>query len=284
MANNAFLQKMKNGFQKQPVVNNFDDDEFDDNISNDLINDQTFSQSKEGKETNSLPKEQVENIMRREEKEEEKEEEQSFHIPELDINNPPEIKSINIDDIDLSAEMELIGNAKVEDKIPDTMHKEEIKQNQNQNKNQNENGNENEEEHPVKRRKPGPKPKIEEEEESEKEIETIQKEQNSINIDKETQNDSSEQQQQCSNDDVAQKILTYVRIQTIINLANSYKSDIYTENFTSSLFESYIEGHMNPQDPLFKELITECINNKVQDPYLKENTELVLKSIIERGN
>lgn len=79
--------------------------------------------------------------------------------------------------------------------------------------------------------------------------------------------------------EIGSVILDYVCKCTISNLKESYQSKIYTEEFTKGLFDKYLAGKANSDDPLFKALISECIDNKVEDPYLKDLTIQVLEHI-----
>lgn len=83
--------------------------------------------------------------------------------------------------------------------------------------------------------------------------------------------------------DVAEKVLNYVCLQTIKNLLETYKSKIYTAEFTEKLFNQYINGETNASNPLFKELICEAIDSNVNDPYLNELTNDVLNYIKGRN-
>lgn len=85
------------------------------------------------------------------------------------------------------------------------------------------------------------------------------------------------------NNVVSNKILNYVCIKTINNLLDSYKSKMYTEEYTKKLFNQYINCEIDSSNPLFKELITECIENNVVDEYLNDLTIDVLNYIKERN-
>lgn len=105
---------------------------------------------------------------------------------------------------------------------------------------------------------------------------------NKTNIDcKEEENHSVVNKTQIdeSNTDISNKILEYVCKETVKNLINNFKSDIYTEKFTKDLFNEYINNKIDSSNPLFKELISECINKDVKDNYLKDLTKDVLKYI-----
>lgn len=80
-------------------------------------------------------------------------------------------------------------------------------------------------------------------------------------------------------DSIHGEILNYVCLKTIGNLLNSYKSKMYTEEYTNKLFKSYIDGETDASNPLFKELINECVSSNVIDPYLEDLTIKVLEYI-----
>ena len=84
---------------------------------------------------------------------------------------------------------------------------------------------------------------------------------------------------------VAEDVLQYVCIKTIKDLSKNYTSKMYTAEFTSSLFNDYLKGKLTDSKKiLFKELLAECIKNKITDSYLEDLdglTEAVLNYIIE---
>lgn len=80
---------------------------------------------------------------------------------------------------------------------------------------------------------------------------------------------------------VQEEILEYVCKQTIKHLLDSYKSEMYTEKYTSNLFEKYLNDEIDFRNPLFRELISECLNSNVVDAYLgKDLTKVVLNYIM----
>lgn len=85
-----------------------------------------------------------------------------------------------------------------------------------------------------------------------------------------------------SDDDIAKKILAFVCKSTILGLINTHKSEIYTKEYAVRLMQDYVEGKTSSsENPLFKQLIVECVNANVSDPYLGEMTNLVLNYILE---
>lgn len=79
-------------------------------------------------------------------------------------------------------------------------------------------------------------------------------------------------------------IVNYVCKKTVENLLISYESEIYTKKFADNLFKQFINGETDASNPLFNELILECIKRNTVDPYLGEKlTEKVLRYIQERG-
>ena len=80
---------------------------------------------------------------------------------------------------------------------------------------------------------------------------------------------------------VAQAILNFVCNSTIQNLKETYESEIYTKKYMDELFQGYLDGNVRSNNPLFKRLITECLEKAEPDPYLKDNTKLVLQYIHE---
>lgn len=87
-----------------------------------------------------------------------------------------------------------------------------------------------------------------------------------------------------NNEEIFQNIMNYVCKQTISNLKENYISKMYTKEYSELLFNGYLEDNIKntPLEPLFKALILECIENNVEDSYLKEETISVL-SFIERS-
>ena len=80
---------------------------------------------------------------------------------------------------------------------------------------------------------------------------------------------------------VASDVLAYVCTQTIQNLLETYKSGMYTPDFTQKLLKDYLDDKIDKEypNPLFRELITEAITSETKDPYLKDLTEEVLKYV-----
>lgn len=93
---------------------------------------------------------------------------------------------------------------------------------------------------------------------------------------------NSKQFNALESNDVALKVLRYVCIKLIKNLLENYKSKMYTSEYTEKLFKQYIDGEVNSSNPLFKELISECIESNAIDPYLNDLTIDVLQYIKER--
>lgn len=83
--------------------------------------------------------------------------------------------------------------------------------------------------------------------------------------------------------DVANKVLGYVCIQTIKTLLDKYKSEMYTEAYSSKLFNGFIAGEVDSSNPLFKELIGEVIKSEFKDDYLDDLTVDVLNYIKGRN-
>lgn len=80
---------------------------------------------------------------------------------------------------------------------------------------------------------------------------------------------------------VAQTVLDFVCNTTIQTLKDTYESEIYTKKYMEELFQGYLDGSVRSDNPLFKKLIAECLERADADPYLKENTKLVLQYIYE---
>lgn len=84
-------------------------------------------------------------------------------------------------------------------------------------------------------------------------------------------------------DILAENILNCVCRNTIKFLSNNYISKIYTEEFTKKLFNGFLNGEIDNSNPLLVELIKECSNSDVEDPYLGELTKDVLNFIKGRN-
>lgn len=88
----------------------------------------------------------------------------------------------------------------------------------------------------------------------------------------------------------AGKILKYVCKKTISHLLETYKSEMYTEKYTSNLFTKYLDDGVDSSNPLFEELISEAISNLESgdssneniDPYLGDLTVEILKYINQK--
>ena len=80
---------------------------------------------------------------------------------------------------------------------------------------------------------------------------------------------------------VAGVVLKYVCESVVENLKQTYKSNMFTKEYMDNLFQGYIDGQINSENPLFKSLIKECINNAEEDPYVKDITKLILTYISE---
>lgn len=78
---------------------------------------------------------------------------------------------------------------------------------------------------------------------------------------------------------VAMKVLQYVCKQTIEALIKTYSSKIYTKEYTETLMNKYLDDEIDSNDPLFKQLILECIEEADEDKYLGELTKDVLEYI-----
>jgi len=85
------------------------------------------------------------------------------------------------------------------------------------------------------------------------------------------------------NSSVYGEVMQYVCDQTVKNLLETYKSEMYTEKYTTNLFQKYLDREIDYTNPMFKELIEECISKEVTDPYLGELTNKVL-TYIKGGN
>lgn len=84
------------------------------------------------------------------------------------------------------------------------------------------------------------------------------------------------------NNSIELEVLGYVCNQTINNLINTYKSKIYTDAYVKELFSNYINGKTDSSNPLFRQLIIECVQEKVSDPYLGD--DLTIKVLNYIGN
>lgn len=82
-----------------------------------------------------------------------------------------------------------------------------------------------------------------------------------------------------ANFDLSSKILDCVCKNTIKNLSSNYKSQMYTKEYTEKLFNDYLNGKINASNPLFEQLILECIESNVIDVYLGDLTKDILNYI-----
>lgn len=98
-----------------------------------------------------------------------------------------------------------------------------------------------------------------------------------------TENSDGNNEIKDSFNDVANKVLGYVCIQTIKTLLDKYKSEMYTEAYSSKLFNGFIAGEVDSSNPLFKELIGEVIKSEFKDDYLDDLTVDVLNYIKGRN-
>lgn len=152
-----------------------------------------------------------------------------------------------------------------------------------------------------RRRKPGPKPKLPEipspEEPSVKSNKETNKSETKTgnanskkdeksDIDKNNKIGNSSFSSINSADDnceISKEILNFVCNKTIENLLDNYESEIYTKTFVNKLFKQYIDGEIDSSNPLFKELITECIKNNVVDDYLGDDLTIKVLTYIQRS-
>lgn len=152
-----------------------------------------------------------------------------------------------------------------------------------------------------RRRKPGPKPKLPEipspEEPSAKSHKETNRSETKIgnanskkdekfDIDKNNKiNNSSFSSINGADDncEISKEILNFVCNKTIENLLDNYESEIYTKTFVNKLFKQYIDGEIDSSNPLFKELITECIKNNVVDDYLGDDLTIKVLTYIQRS-
>lgn len=81
--------------------------------------------------------------------------------------------------------------------------------------------------------------------------------------------------------DIALKVLDYVCKQTILNLVETHESKIYTKEYAKQLMMQYVDGKTDSSNPLFKQLVQECLEQKAEDQYLKGLTEEVLRHIMQ---
>lgn len=79
--------------------------------------------------------------------------------------------------------------------------------------------------------------------------------------------------------DVAALVLDHVCKSTIANLMETHSSKIYTNEYMRTMFQGYLDGKKNSADPLFRQLVVECLDDGDTDPYLKELTKIVLEWI-----
>jgi hypothetical protein len=128
---------------------------------------------------------------------------------------------------------------------------------------------------PPPRRKPGPKPKRQMNQQPVKQ--NPKPEDHSNAQDGEKGNEYAD----VDMDEVAETVLDFVCKSTVKHLIESYTSKIYTKEYAVELMQGYVDGSIDSQNPLFKQLVLECIQSKVEDPYLKGMTELVLNYIME---
>ena len=81
--------------------------------------------------------------------------------------------------------------------------------------------------------------------------------------------------------DIALKVLDYVCRQTVLNLVETHESKIYTKEYAKQLMMQYVDGKTDSSNPLFKQLVQECLEQKAEDKYLKGLTEEVLRHIMQ---
>ena len=152
-----------------------------------------------------------------------------------------------------------------------------------------------------RRRKPGPKPKLPEipspEEssvKSNKETNKSETKTGNVNSKKDEKSDIDKNNKignssfssinsADDNCEISKEILNFVCNKTIENLLDNYESEIYTKTFVNKLFKQYIDGEIDSSNPLFKELITECIKNNVVDDYLGDDLTIKVLTYIQRS-
>ena len=125
----------------------------------------------------------------------------------------------------------------------------------------------------------------EEKEEKEKEINSsnnIKESSNNMNNNDDNRNYSNNSNYASNgyDEEIGDKVLQFVCEQTINNLKDNHKSNIYTQEFANKLFNNFLDGSMDSSNPLFVELIKECIENEEKDAYLGDLTKEVLNYII----
>lgn len=140
-----------------------------------------------------------------------------------------------------------------------------------------------------KRKRPGPKPKQRQDAEAAQQPHQHTQELPTITAPEEAHNEEPAFKQEVNagnsvsmNKDsgLAYAVLDYVCQKTIESLLETYESEIYMKAYVQNLFRGYMEDRDTAKNPLFVELIRECIRKGIKDEYLKEHTESVLKYII----
>lgn len=76
------------------------------------------------------------------------------------------------------------------------------------------------------------------------------------------------------------KVVKFVCKNVCEFLKEEYISDMYTKEFSGNLFQKYLDG-INDSNLLLKELLKECVEKDVKDPYLGELTSDVINFMIE---
>lgn len=146
------------------------------------------------------------------------------------------------------------------------------------------------EEQPVKRRRGRPKVVVEEieDEVEENEEETISQEvrdisetasRNHQDMDCIVGNDSTKFTQHSS--EISIEVLNF-SIKHIMNfLLENYESSMFTKDYCISLFKGYIGGSIDSTNPLFKSLVEEVIENKIEEPVFGSLTRSILEYVKE---
>ena len=97
----------------------------------------------------------------------------------------------------------------------------------------------------------------------------------------EVKQESQKRNVELDEDHIAFKVLDYVCKRTIEKLKENYNSQIYTKEYMCKLMEDYVNGKTDSSNPLFKQLMLECIENADNDEYLGDLTKDVLEYISE---
>ena len=197
----------------------------------------------------------------------------------IDLSNLPHIESLNFDedeDVDektestFSLETPVIPEVKIEKPVIEEVVTESHSEPEEEEKVE-------EAEVPKKRGRGRPKAiVIEEHKEEVKEIEKVEDIPEIPEVPTNTVETTQNYEVNYNGADTYSKVLNYVCNKTIQFLLENHKSKIYTADFAGKLFNDYLNGKIDATNPLFEELIGECLREGIKDPYLGDLTEEVL--------